>query len=83
MATDATTVYPPGAGMLSGTTAGGFSALAAMGFPPAAATPTTSMAGWGPTNAKGFSPGGLAFVGWTVGFLALGLFLLHLGAERG
>lgn len=82
MATDATTVYPPGAGMLSGATAGGFSAMAAMGFPPAANTPTTQMAGLAPTNAAGFSTNGLAFIGWTLAFLAGGLVLLHLGAER-
>lgn len=83
MAQDATTVYPLASGMVSGTTAGGFSPLAAMGFPTAAITPTTAMSGVRATNPGNFSIGGLAFIGWTLAFLAGGIFLLHVGAERG
>lgn len=82
MAQDATQIYPLNAGMLSGTTAGGFSPAVAMGFGGAAVTPTTSAAGLSPSNRVGMSGNGLAFILWSVGFLAAGLFLLHLGAER-
>jgi hypothetical protein len=83
MSQDATTVYPLGAGMVSGVTAGGFSPLAAMGFPTAAATPTTRAAGLTGFSSSNFSMGGLAYVGWVMAFLVGGLVLLHIGAERG